>query len=255
MSYKAASVPTVPVSLAQPHQHNTGQKTAAMKLLDYIPLLFSLSSRGTLDTRTIQGLDISHQQNNPNLTEAHGVGLSFVYIKATEGPTYTDPKFAEHYGEATNASFLRGGYHVARTDVSDGATQALFFVTNGGGWIADNMTLPGLLSIGMDSDCAGLTPNQTKNWIKLFVDTYEGVTKRAPVIGTRNEWWVECTGNTHDFNEKSALLLANWGDSVGMIPGGWQFATIWQYKEGGAWSGNSNIFSGDAGALRKLVDG
>ncbi|KAJ4345700.1 uncharacterized protein N0V89_011835 [Didymosphaeria variabile] len=122
--------------------------------------------------------------------------------------------FASHYSEATNASFLRGGYHVARTDVSDGATQAQFFLSNGGGWTADNQTLPGLLSIGLDNDCAGLTPNATLDWIRSFVNTYEGVTKRAPVIGTRNEWWVECTGNTSEFNEKSALLLANWGDSV-----------------------------------------
>jgi GH25 family lysozyme M1 (1,4-beta-N-acetylmuramidase) len=226
-----------------------------MKFLEYIPLFLSLSSGSTIEKRTVQGLDISRYQNNPNLTEAHTVGLSFVYIKATEGPTYTDPRFSEHYREATDASFLRAGYHVARTDLSDGATQAQFFLSNGGGWTADGKTLPGLLSIGMDDHCAGLTPQETQEWIKQFVETYEGATKRAPVIGTTNEWWVECTGNTPDFNEKSPLLLAHWGNSVGMIPGGWQFATIWQYKEGGAWGGNSNIFSGDAAALRKLADG
>ncbi|KAF9736236.1 hypothetical protein PMIN06_005360 [Paraphaeosphaeria minitans] len=226
-----------------------------MKLLDYIPLLSTMLSRGTLDRRTIQGLDISHHQNNPNLTEAHSVGLSFVYIKATEGPTYADPKFTEHYRTATDASFMRGGYHVARTDLSDGAAQARFFLSNGGGWTADGKTIPGLLSIGLEDDCAGLTIKETQEWIKGFVETYEGATKRSPVIGTTNEWWVECTGNTPDFNEKSALLLANWGDSVGMIPGGWQFATIWQYKEGGAWGGNSNIFNGNADALRELADG
>lgn len=226
-----------------------------MKLLDYMPLLSTLLSRGALDRRTIQGLDVSHHQNNPNLTEAHAVGLSFVYIKATEGPTYTDPKFNEHYREATDASFLHGGYHVARTDLSDGATQAQFFLSNGGGWTADGKTLPGLLSIGLEDNCAGLTPKETQQWIKGFVETYEGATNRSPLIGTRNEWWVECTGNTPEFNHKSPLLLANWGDSLGMLPGGWQFATIWQYKEGGAWGGNSNIFSGDADALRKLADG
>lgn len=226
-----------------------------MKFLEYIPLLSTLSSRVALTPRTIQGLDISRQQTNPNLTEAHTVGLSFVYIKATEGPTYTDPKFAEHFREATDASFLRGGYHVAHTDLSDGSTQAHYFVSNGGGWAADGKTLPGLLSIGMTDDCAGLSPQQTQDWIKAFVDTYNEATNRSAVIGTRNEWWVECTGNMRDFNGKNALLLASWGDSVGMIPGGWQFATIWQYKEGGAWGGNSNIFQGDADALKKLVDG
>lgn len=100
-----------------------------------------------------------------------------------------------------------------------------------------------------------MTVTETNEWIKAFVDAHEASTSRAPVIGTTNEWWVECTGNTPDFNQKSALLLVNWGDSVGMIPGGWQFATIWQYKEGGAWGGNSNIFSGDAEALKRLASG
>lgn len=231
-----------------------------MKLLDYIPFLATLSPRAqrtshSLDPRTIQGLDISHYQNSPNLTEAHTVGLDFVYIKATEGPTYTDPKYATHFQEATDASFFRGGYHLARPSLSDGAQQAQFFLSNGGGWTADGKTLPGLLSIGLDGDCEGLTVKEMREWIKGFVDEYVGATTRAPVIGTKNEWWVQCAGNTAEFNEKSALLLASWGDSVGMLPGGWQFATIWQYKEGGAWGGNSNIFGGDAAALKKFVDG
>lgn len=226
-----------------------------MKFLDYIPHLCTLGTCTPLNPRTVQGLDISHYQNNPNLTNAHTVGLSFVFIKATEGPTYVDPKFGEHYQEATDASFLRGGYHVARTDLSDGRSQAQFFLSNGGGWTADGKTLPGLLSIGIDGDCTGMTVKETQEWIKAFVDEYESATTRAPVIGTRNEWWVECTGNTRDFTDKSALLLAKSGESVGMIPGGWSFATIWQYKEGGAWGGNSNIFNGDAEALQKLVDG
>ena len=64
-----------------------------MKIFTYAPFLVALSS-GTfigLQPRTVQGLDISHYQNKPNLSEAHTVGLSFVFIKATEGPTYKDP--------------------------------------------------------------------------------------------------------------------------------------------------------------------
>ncbi|KAK3208572.1 hypothetical protein GRF29_77g1172416 [Pseudopithomyces chartarum] len=228
-----------------------------MEIFKYTLFLVALSS-GTfigLQPRTVQGLDISHYQNKPNLSEAHTVGLSFVFIKATEGPTYKDPKFPTHFQEATDASFLRGGYHVARPDLSDGQDQARFFLSNGGGWTDDGKTLPGLLSIGIESDCAGMTIGETKQWIKSFVDEYEAATHRHPVIGTRNEWWVQCTGNTPEFNKQSALLLAHWGESVGTIPGGWRYATIWQYKEGGAWGGNSNIFTGDAEALKRLAIG
>jgi len=204
---------------------------------------------------TIQGLDISHSQSKPNLTEAYSVGLYFVYIKATEGATYTDPKFASHYQAATNASFFRGGYHVARPDLTNGTAQARFFLSNGGAWVADRKTLPGLLIVGLDAGCTGRKVNEITDWIRDFVREYEGTTHRPPVIATTNEWWVHCTGNTREFKDKSELMLVKWGDSVGMIPGGWQFATIWQYRKGGAWGGNSNIFNGDAQALRKLVEG
>ena len=228
-----------------------------MKITSYTSFLVTLSSGALIGVkpRTVQGLDISHYQNKPNLSEAHTAGLSFVFIKATEGSTYKDPKFSTHYQEATDASFLRGGYHVARPELSNGRDQAQFFLSNGGAWNDDGKTLPGLLSIGIESDCAGMTVGATKQWIRAFIDEYEASTHQHPVIGTRNEWWVQCTGNTQDFNEESALLLAHWGESVGMIPGGWNFATIWQYKEGGAWGGNSNIFNGDAAALMKLAIG
>lgn len=55
---------------------------------------------------------------------------------------------------ATNAGVIRGAYHFARPDISSGATQATYFTTNGGGWSADGITLPGALDI----ECKSLTP-------------------------------------------------------------------------------------------------
>jgi GH25 family lysozyme M1 (1,4-beta-N-acetylmuramidase) len=45
---------------------------------------------------------------------------------------YTNPDFSSQYTGATNAGLIRGGYHFARPDVSSGASQASYFLSNGG---------------------------------------------------------------------------------------------------------------------------
>lgn len=69
----------------------------------------------TLQKRdSVYGFDISHYQSSVDFDAAYNDGgLRFVYIKATEGTTYKDPLFSDHYTGATNAGFIRGGYHFA----------------------------------------------------------------------------------------------------------------------------------------------
>ena len=92
---------------------------------------------------SVYGFDISHYQESVDFDSAYNDGgLRFVYIKATEGLTYIDASFSDHYIAATNAGFIRGGYHFAHGDNS-ASDQADFFYKNGGGWTNDGITLPG----------------------------------------------------------------------------------------------------------------
>lgn len=81
-----------------------------------------------------QGIDVSNYQTNINWSTVKANGVTFAYIKATEGTSYTNPSFSSQYTGATNAGIIRGSYHFARPDVSSGATQANYFVAHGGGW-------------------------------------------------------------------------------------------------------------------------
>ncbi|KAF2679350.1 glycoside hydrolase family 25 protein [Lentithecium fluviatile CBS 122367] len=201
----------------------------------------------------IQGISISRHQSFFNFTEAHSMGLQFAYVKATEGTTYTDPKFSAHYSSATDAGFVRGSTHISRPSASAGAAQARFFLSNGGGWNNDSMTLPGLLELG--GDCTGKAGKEMVGWIQEFGDTYQVATGRWPVLKADNNWWVECTGNTRAFVSTTYLMLVHWAPSPGTIPGGWGYWTFWQYAESGAWGGNSEVFNGDATALKQLAEG
>lgn len=114
-----------------------------------------------LETRasSVLGFDISHYQSSVDFSSAYNDGgLRFVYIKATEGTTYKDPAFSSHYTGATNAGFIRGGYHFA-SGTGDGSQEANFFLANGGGWSNDGRTLPGMLDL--EGDCKSVS------WVSL----------------------------------------------------------------------------------------
>lgn len=105
------------------------------------------------------------------------------------------------------------------------------------------------------ANCAGLTPAQMVAWIRSFSDQYHSLTSRWPVIYTSPSWWVTCTGDSTAFKDESPLMLARWSSTVGKIPGGWPFQTIWQYKDSNPYGGDSDVFNGDLAGLKKLASG
>ncbi|KAH8703118.1 glycoside hydrolase family 25 protein [Talaromyces proteolyticus] len=207
---------------------------------------------------SVQGFDISNYQGNIDWSGAYNSGARFVIIKATEGTDYIDSGFNSHYTGATNAGFIRGGYHFAHPDSSSGADQANYFLAHGGGWSADGITLPGMLDIEYapsGNECYGLSASDMVSWITDFVNTYESATGRYPMIYSTNDWWSTCTGNSDAFSSNSPLVLADYNSSPGTIPGGWPYQTIWQNSDSYAYGGDSDVFNGDETALKKIASG
>ncbi|KAB5542593.1 glycoside hydrolase family 25 protein [Coniochaeta sp. 2T2.1] len=206
---------------------------------------------------TVQGFDISHYQSSVNFAAAYSAGARFVIIKATEGTTYTDPSFSSHYTGATNAGFIRGGYHFAHPGETTGAAQADYFIAHGGGWSGDGITLPGMLDLESEggATCWGLSASAMVAWIKAFSDRYHSRTGRYPMLYTNPSWWSSCTGNSNAFVNTNPLVLARYSSSPGTIPGGWPYQTIWQNSDSYAYGGDSDIFNGDIAGLRRLATG
>ena len=216
-----------------------------------------LVALANLANAQVQGFDISHYQGNVDFQGAYNSGARFVIIKATEGTSYTDPDFSSHYEGATNAGLIRGGYHFAHPDESDGATQANFFTQNGGGWSGDGQTLPGMIDLENDpsgsGDCYGLGQSDMTNWIADFVNTYYNSEGVYPMIYCTYDWWNECTGNSQAFSNESPLVLARYASSPGTVPGGWGYQTIWQNSDSYAYGGDSDIFNGSENDLQTLA--
>ncbi|KAF9147420.1 hypothetical protein BG015_010957 [Linnemannia schmuckeri] len=180
-------------------------------------------------------------------------GISFAYIKATEGVNFIDPEFNSHYTGATNGGILRGAYHLAHPGSSSGAAQANYFLAHGGGWSPDGKTLPG--AVDLEGNCGGLSQGALVSWIKNFSNTYHARTGRFPVIYTTTSWWIQCTGNSGAFGGDNPLWLAHWGPTPGPVPAGWPYHTFWQYADHGPNPGDANRFNGDEAGLKRFASG
>ncbi|KAG9324923.1 hypothetical protein KVV02_008485 [Mortierella alpina] len=205
-----------------------------------------------------KGIDVSGHQPNINWASVRANGIEFVYIKATEGNRYKSDQFSAQHAGATNTGLIRGAYHFALPDHSSGAAQANYFHDNGGGWSGDGRTLPGALDIEYNPYgpmCYGLSEAGMVKWIREFSDTYHARTSRYPVIYTTTDWWTQCTGNNNGFGANNPLWVARYRESVGTLPAGWKYHTIWQYTDKGPNPGDQNYFNGDSAGLQRFARG
>jgi GH25 family lysozyme M1 (1,4-beta-N-acetylmuramidase) len=192
------------------------------------------------------GMDVSSHQGAVNWSTAFANGARFAYVKATEGTTYQNPDFAQQYNGSFNVGMIRGAYHFALPDRSSGATQGNFFVSHGGGWSDDGKTLPPAIDLEYNpygADCYGLSQSAMVVWIHDIANTVKSRTGRDAVFYTSTSWWTLCTGNNAGFSA-NPLWIPRYASSVGTLPAGWSFQTIWQNADSGVFPGDQNKFNG-----------
>ncbi|MFJ7074794.1 lysozyme [Streptomyces sp. NPDC098781] len=205
-----------------------------------------------------EGVDVSSHQGDVAWSTLWGSGVKWAYVKATEGTYYTNPYFAQQYNGSYNVGMIRGAYHFATPDTTDGATQANYFVDHGGGWSRDGKTLPGALDIEWNpygDACYGKTPTAMVTWISGFLNQYKARTGRDPVIYTATSWWKQCTGNYSGFATANPLWVARYAAQVGELPAGWSYYTMWQYTSSGPTVGDHNRFNGALDRVVALANG
>jgi lysozyme len=75
----------------------------------------------------IKGIDVSKHTAKVNWQHLIKEGYTFVYIKATEGSSYQDPRYEQHTEAARKAGLQTGAYHFFRFK-ADGVVQAKLFL-------------------------------------------------------------------------------------------------------------------------------
>jgi GH25 family lysozyme M1 (1,4-beta-N-acetylmuramidase) len=243
----ASTTPVNPEQITHPQTDDMGQITAQnVKTPEVAPQVSGLP-----------GIDVSSYQGDIDWASV-APSIDFVYAKATEGTYYTNPDFDNQYEGPYDQGLIRGAYHFAIPDNSSGATQADYFVDNGGGWSADGKTLPGALDIEYNpygAECYGLTQSQMTSWIWDFVNEYAYDAHTYPVIYSTYDWWSTCTGNASGFQDYDPFWIACYCSSAGTLPAGYAYYTFWQYADSGSLPGDQDVFNGSYSRLQALATG
>ncbi|SON55118.1 Lysozyme M1 precursor [Hartmannibacter diazotrophicus] len=72
--------------------------------------LFEFEEPGP-ETYPVQGIDVSKYQGDIDWNAVHRAGISFAYIKATEGGDHKDDRFLDNWNAAKAAGVRHGAYH------------------------------------------------------------------------------------------------------------------------------------------------
>ncbi len=104
------------------------------------------------EVRQARGIDLSHHQGPVDWERVAADGIEFVWLKATEGATYTDPTYADHRRRAAEAGLQVGGYHYFSI-CGDGAAQAEHFVQVVGDQSDATTWLAPALDVELDPAC------------------------------------------------------------------------------------------------------
>jgi lysozyme len=124
------------------------------------------------------GIDVSDHQGQINWRAVAGSGMSFAFIKATEGSTYVDRDFAPDLAQARSAGLLTGAYHFF-TLCSPGASQAANFLKTAP---PGSTALEPAVDLELSGNCSarpGLS--EVRSQLSDFVRLVERAT-RQPVI-------------------------------------------------------------------------
>lgn len=190
---------------------------------------------------SMQGIDVSHYQGTINWTSVKNSGKTFAIVKATEGTTYTDPKFASNWAAMKAAGLIRGAYHFGRPG-TDPVVQANKFC---------DVVRPttGDLQMTLDIETTdGKTPSQVRAWIVAFLNRVQARTGRPGIIYTGFYFWRDSAGNGSNLN--CPLWLAAYTSSpTAYVPAAWSTWTFWQYTGSGSCPGITGAVDRNAGNL------
>lgn len=120
-----------------------GFRAAMTALAVVVSLLCSFTVVARADTLpAAYGIDISHYNTITDPAAIAAGGITFAYVKTTEGLTYTDPTLTLHVAQLRDVGIRVGGYHFA--DGPDCGSQAHHFrqVLDGQGLLGTGALIP-----------------------------------------------------------------------------------------------------------------
>ena len=211
---------------------------------------------------TVPGIDVSYWDAGIDWPKVRATGQRFVMIKGTEGETYTDPTFNDHWSGAKPAGLLRGAYCFFHPAM-DPKKQAARFI-NTVKAANDNGELPHALDLEV---AEGVSNDKIIANAKIWLDQVEQAFGRKPIIYSGVSFLqtsFSILGGGPPVWAKDYPLWLAWYPNqysdgmVPLMPRGWFNWTIWQYGDKGDVNGinakvDMDVFNGTLDDLYKFA--
>lgn len=201
----------------------------------------------------VHGIDISRYQGNINWNAVRSSGVSFAFIKATEGGDWVDPNFRRYWYEAGQARMPRGAYHYFYFCRS-GAQQAAWFIAN---VPRERGAMPPVIDLEWTASktCPRRPPShEILREAKIFKDILHRHYGQRPIIYTTVDFYRD--NNLGSWPEEFWLRSVAGHPRI-VYPG--QQYSFWQYTGTGQVPGiggnvDLNVFSGSPAAWRQWLN-
>ena len=209
---------------------------------------------GTPWSYAVHGTDVSKYQSSVDWHKARASGVSFAFIKATEGGDRVDDYFDEHWSKAKAAGVPRAAYHFYYF-CRPAAEQAAWYIRNVPN---DRSAMPPVLDMEWNPDSPTCKkrpdPATVRSEMKTFLSIVERHYGKRPIIYTSVDFF--------DDNGLSSFRgYPYWLRSVAGHPTK-KYAdhpfTFWQYTGTGVVPGirgnaDINVFNGNMAAWKKWL--
>jgi lysozyme len=206
----------------------------------------------------ITGIDVSHWQGEIDWAAVASAGIRFVFMKATEGATYTDPSYERNRAEARRLGIASGAYHYFRATSEVHAQVENFLRVTGEPRIGD---LPAVLDAEDPGQWKGKSREELTALVVQWLDLVEEANGLRPLIYLSPNFAETMLDSASAKLAKSALWIAHWTDTQPRVPKPWTGWTFWQYSSKGQVAGiTANVvdldrFAGSEAELHQLTFG
>lgn len=207
--------------------------------------LTKITSNGAVEAKAGEGVDVSHHNGNVDWNTLAKSGISFAFMKATQGTNLADNMFKSNTQQARAAGIPTGAYHFL-TPNADPRQQAEFFLS----------------SVGAETDLRpvlDVEPAVTGNWgspqavedsMRIWLHTVESKLGCKPIIFTSASF-ARSSIKSPEFKEYPLWIFQYTSKSEPDIPPPWSQWKLWQYTDSGKRAG---IFVGDLSRLSGSID-
>jgi len=202
------------------------------------------------------GIDVSRWQKIVDWQQVKQAGISFAFVKATEGTRVVDPFLERNWAGMKQAGILRGAYHFFRPK-EDPQGQAGYFARLFGD---DPGEMPPVLDLETHD---GLDNLSLISRAEAWLTEVERLLGRRPIIYTAPYFWKDhmrdSSGRPPSWAQNHKFWIAHYTSAERpIIPAGCADWTIWQYTDRGRVPGvnggnppvDTNRFNGTLDDLR-----